>query len=284
MNTRSLKFCKAINIGNKKRIVNMLKKGQDANAKNVEGIPAIQLAIFRNDLSLVKLLVKYGADINMLSEDNDAYTPLETACYYGKIDIVNYLLSIKCSLDDDSLRIAALMGYSTIVKILIANGADVNRLDAWLSTPIHWAVQESEIDIVKILIENGADINILDGTGQTPLYIAAGENYCDILELLLNNNADIDYTESTSPFMIACAFDNYESAKMLLEHGADINFVDDDGRTALFYAKVRKVDKLVNFLLDNGASTDIVDYTGVSISDLDDDEIRDRLYEELFDF
>lgn len=41
---------------------------------------------------------------------------------------------------------------------------------------------------------------------------------------------------------------------------------------------------MVNFLLDNGASTDIVDYTGVSISDLDDDEIRDRLYEELFDF
>lgn len=121
MNTRSSKFCKAINSGNKKRIVNMLKKGQDANAKNVEGIPAIQLAIFRNDLSLVK-------------------------------------------------------------------------------------------------------------------------------------------------------------------YGADINFVDDDGRTALFYAKVRTVDKLVNFLLDNGASTDIVDYTEVSISDLDDDEIRGRLYEELFDF
>ena len=284
MNTRNLKFCKAINNGNKKRIVNMLKRGQDANAKNIEGIPAIQLAIFRNDLSLVKLLVKYGADINMLSEDNDAYTPLETACYYEKIDIVNYLLSIKCSLDDDSLRIAALMGYKTIVKILIANGADVNRLDAWSSTPIYWAVQEGEIDTVRILIDNGADINILDDTGQTPLYIAAGENYCDILKELLNNNADIDYTESTSPFMIACAFDNYESAKILLEYGANINFVDNDGRTALFYAKVRKANKLVKFLLDNGASTNIVDYTGVSISDLDDDEIRNSLYEELFDF
>ena len=134
MNTRSSKFCKAINSGNKKRIVNMLKKGQDANAKNVEGIPAIQLAIFRNDLSL-----------------------------------------IKCSLDDDSLRIAALMGYSTIVKILIANGADVNRLDAWLSTPIHWAVQESEIDIVKILIENGVDINIRWYRTNTIIYCSRRE-------------------------------------------------------------------------------------------------------------
>lgn len=100
MNTRNLKFCKAINNGNKKRIVNMLKRGQDANAKNIEGIPEIQLAIFRNDLSLVKLLVKYGADINFVDDDG------RTALFYAKVRKANKL-----------------------VKFLLDNGASTNIVD-----------------------------------------------------------------------------------------------------------------------------------------------------------
>lgn len=68
---------------------------------------------------------------------------------------------------------------------------------------------------------------------------------------------------------------------MFVKYGADINAIDDNFRAALFYAKARQSESIIKFLLDNGACTDIVDDSGISISDLDDDEIRDSLYNEL---
>ena len=70
---------------------------------------------------------------------------------------------------------------------------------------------------------------------------------------------------------------------MLLKYGADINSTDNDGRTALFYAKVRNNHDLIEFLLNHGADTSVVDNEGISVKDLDNEEIRSRLYEELYE-
>ncbi|CAH3155961.1 unnamed protein product [Pocillopora meandrina] len=55
---------------------------------------------------------------------------------------------------DTSLFTAARNGQTDIVRVLIENGADVNK-----DTPLSEATTNGHTDIVRLLIENGADVN-----------------------------------------------------------------------------------------------------------------------------
>ena len=67
----------------------------------------------------------------------------------------------------------------------------------------------------------------------------------------------------------------------MLELGADVNTIDNEGRTALFYAVVYRQDEVEKLLSDNGASYDICDKDGVSPTQLKDESVRERVYSEL---
>lgn len=115
------------------------------------------------------------------------------------------------------------------------------------------AIKHSNTQKIEKMLKNGQDVNIRDSQGVTALQLAVIKG-------------------------------DFALVKMFVKYGADVNAIDDNFRTALFYAKVRQSESIIMFLLENGACTDIVDDSGISISDLDDDEIRNRLYNELFGF
>ncbi|XP_077396206.1 protein phosphatase 1 regulatory subunit 27 [Festucalex cinctus] len=56
------------------------------------GMAALHEAVLTGNLDVVKLLVKYGADINQ--RDEDGWTPLHMACSDGFPEIASYLLSL----------------------------------------------------------------------------------------------------------------------------------------------------------------------------------------------
>ena len=178
--------------------------------------------------------------------------------------------------------IASALGRYYTLSLLIQSTQDLNHKDYAGATPLHYAAQENHLKCVHILIKSGANVNVLDDSGQTPLYIAAGEDNIKIVKALLKGGAQIDLTGDTSPFQIACAFQNFELAKFLLHNGADIDFKDKDGRTALFYAKVKKNKKTINFLIQEGANEIAVDNYGISILDLNNEFVQKKLYRELF--
>ena len=78
-----------------------------------------------------------------------------------------------------------------IVKLLIENGADINKSnnDGW--TSLYLAVNKRHLEVIKLLIENGADINKSNNNGWTPLNIAANNGHLEIVKLLIENGADI---------------------------------------------------------------------------------------------
>ena len=59
-----------------------------------------------------------------------------------------------------------------IVKMLIANKADVNWRDGFNTTALMYAASNGNKEIVMLLLENGADINDNDGMGNTTLSAA----------------------------------------------------------------------------------------------------------------
>lgn len=157
------------------------------------------------------------------------------------------------------------------------NGTDYSK-----RTALHWASQEGYIEAAQILIQNGAILDALDKDNQTPLYIATAENHFELANLLIKSGANVNFEKDTTPFMIACALGYYDEIQILLEADSDIDHRDEDGRTALFYAKVRRDAKMMTFLLLHGASEKVVDKFGISIADLGIEAIRRKLYNELY--
>lgn len=77
------------------------------------------------------------------------------------------------------------------LETIIKSGADLNALDPQSgSTPVGMAIVFNNLAAVKLLIENGADINKQSKDGSTPLHTAAFFCRREILEYLLEQNPD----------------------------------------------------------------------------------------------
>ncbi len=91
------------------------------------------------------------------------------------------------------LSLAAELGKSDIVDILLKHDANINLRDAEELTPLCHAVMNNETEIVKKLIQNGAKINTLigDKNVQTPLSMALKQRNSQLVGVLLENGANI---------------------------------------------------------------------------------------------
>ena len=68
-----------------------------------------------------------------------------------------------------------------------------------------------------------------------------------------------------NPFLAAYCWKKFKMAKWFLDNGADVNFADKDGNTALHFAVKRKFDyNQIEFLLKNKANINQQNHAGIS--------------------
>ena len=111
------------------------------------------------------------------------------------------------------------------------------------STDIWTAAGEGDLAAVKQHIAAGTDINQRlerpghPSHGGSPLHLAAVANQLEILDLLIANGATVDLRASNetgaSPLMWAAAGGHLQAATRLIAAGADVNYVDNNGATAI---------------------------------------------------
>ena len=105
--------------------------------------------------------------------------------------------------EQTALHVAAQRGFDTIVRVLLAAGANVNVQDLKSSghygdTPLHLAIWKGHILTVRILVSNGASLTIEKSNGQTPFSIAMyimGQktpNRLEIFKYMIRNGADLN--------------------------------------------------------------------------------------------
>ena len=82
---------------------------------------------------------------------------------------------------------AALYGYTAIVKALLNGGADVNARDRCGNTPLHQAAERGQKSVVVLLLFHVAADDVTNTNGQTPQALAALNGYQSINILLLNH-------------------------------------------------------------------------------------------------
>ena len=89
-----------------------------------------------------------------------------------------------------SLHAAALQGNLDAIRQHINAGSDLNKKDAYGSSPLIIAITFGKTEVAIALIEAGADMKITNNEGSTPLHIAAFFCRTEIVKALLDKGAD----------------------------------------------------------------------------------------------
>lgn len=227
----------------------LLNAGADVHALSIYGRTPLFMAVERRQSQAAKLLIEAGAEVNLVDYFG-GNTPLLTACVGGCGDCIRLLLDAGADVNvtDDcectALYKACWDGECDLgcVKLLVEAGADVNA-----GAPIIGAARCGEFDNVLYLMEKGADINVKTDDGFSPLGFAIRSGQTKIAKLLLASGARVDdlfydgYTEMNySVLRGAAAFCGLDLVKHLVDLGADVHAVDDEGLTPLHCYKVNK--------------------------------------------
>ncbi len=120
-------------------------------------------------------------------------------------------------------------------------------------------------------------------TSEYSLWTAAFHNDREAIDLLIKSGASLDpVTEDETPFFGAIRWSRFVGAERLLRHGANVNFQNSKGRTALHLLLKKNSDrKYIQMVLRYGADPTIRDCEGRSPVDMVANR-RDRTYFTLF--
>ncbi len=138
-----------------------------------------------------------------------------------------------------------------MVKQLVAHEADIDsrlekgesgrgRFTTTGSTPFLLAARACDVPLMRLLLELGADSRLPNADNCTPLLAAAGVG-------ALGDGDEAAGTEEEA----------VEAVRLLLELGADVNAVDDNGETAMHGAAYQSRWQLVQLFADHHADINI---------------------------
>ncbi len=147
-------------------------------------------------------------------------------------------------------------------EVLLGHGYDINGAafteGTWRATPVWFSVSRGEnAALTRFLLERGADPN-------HSLWAASFRNDLGMIRLLARHGADLEaIAEGETPFLGAVKWSKFGSAEELLKLGANPDFRDSHGMTALHYMLKKASDKKhIAVVVAYGARGDIKDKQG----------------------
>lgn len=134
---------------------------------------------------------------------------------------------------------------------------------------VYTSIFLDDADSVKLFLDNEFPVNYKDESGETLLMKAVKGNSKNVIGILLKNGADLEErsfsklrenTNITIPGKTALYFaENLEILKLLVNEGADINFVNSEGEPLLTYFIKYKPESYTKFIINSGAKVNVVD-------------------------
>ena len=210
-----------------------------------DGTSALVLATANGHYELGAYLLDAGADPNA---DDQGWTALHEIKWTRRPNL---------GFNNPPPIVSGAMSDLEFVRALAAHGADLNArltkepnnryrnvLNRIGATPFLLAAKAADVEMMRLLVELGADPLLPNEDGTTPLMAAAGVGIWAVGE-----------SPGTNEEALA-------AVHYALELGGGVTTVDDNGDTALHGAVIRGSEPLVRFLLDHGADLEAVNEKG----------------------
>ena len=229
-------FERAINEGE----VNLNKK---FTVGNFSLYTALHGAVFNNQLEMIDFIISKNANVNVLDHDNNS--PL----HYGKIS------------------------FEAFEKIVNANG-NINLINNRGETPIFVQIREGQKRLVDYLIEKKARLDLLNEFNENLINVLINSYvdgkwerkiFLDTLEALsnagvsLDNKSKVPLVNRDYPVVLFTQRDDLEVLKLLAKLKVNFNRRANNNSTPLMIALTKKNTSLVEFLIEQGADTNLGD-------------------------
>ncbi|MDE2907112.1 MAG: ankyrin repeat domain-containing protein [Acidobacteriota bacterium] len=230
----------------------LLDRGVDADTPQGDGATALHWAAHWNDLRTVDRLIEAGANVN--AANALGATPLWVACASRNTEVVERLLAAGADANrgllvgETVLMRCTATGDPAAVQPLIEHGADVDATEPENGqTALMWAAAHRQPEVARVLLAHGAAVDArtvtrvqFRGTGLRSTTSPAGATYFD--------------AGGFTPLLFAARHGDIDSARLLLNAGADVDDTGADGNGALALAAMSGHPRLAEFLLARGAN------------------------------
>jgi ankyrin repeat protein len=259
-----LRLAKAVEQGDQEAVRSLLAQKVDVNSAQPDGATALAWAAYRDDLETAELLIRAGADVN--AANVNGITPLALACGNRNAVMVDRLVKAGANPNaaqkwsgETAFMTCARTGNVEAVKSLVAAGADVNaRETKQEQTALMWAVAQGHPAVVRLLVASGADIHAKSKSSGP---VVVGTGYASTTK----SRFDIPLSlGGFTPLLFAAQQGDVESARILLDAGANVNETTADGLSALLIAADSGHEDLSLFLLERGADPNAKDHNGMT--------------------
>lgn len=258
-------FSKILQKSSSKVIEHVIKNGIKLESKNTLGQKPIHIAC-KYSHKAVKLLLERGVHLGKRTNNNKH--PIQLAIQFNNYKLIKLLIDVGVNIelsDNEGYRLihfACRFTNLKTIKLLLKNNIDINSKNNKNQSPLHLACMYGRVEIVKCLLENGANVHCKDDYDYMPIHYVCfyrcasnQSNYDEILKLLINKGTDVNSISKdyyTQPLHDACNIGKISVAKILLEHGANIESISSDNWRPIHYAS-RSSYEMVKLLFDKGA-------------------------------
>ena len=178
------------------------------------------------------------------------------------------------SLEEFALHQAAELGNFPVVQDLVDHQVNVNAVDQYAWTALHFATREGYDTIASYLIDRGADFTIAGETSVggdfagywTPVHLSAWNGRLQIFKLLTSLGADlsarvwIDY--GSTPLHLAAEKGYYEIVQELINQGVEVDSRNEYAETPLHLSCFEGYYVTSQELINAGANVNVQDDLG----------------------
>ena len=155
-----------------------------------------------------------GADVNNVSKDGN--TPLMKAVQNSNESMVHQLIRAGADVNDtDVMGCTALMKAvqwpcsHNIINVLLDEGADVNKLNKYCTSPLMLACKGGCITCVNVLLDAGAYVNVITNAGYTALIHTSASLNVNLVRQILKAGSIVNQFDQSGRNSITFLVERY---------------------------------------------------------------------------